>query len=346
MGLLDTIKDKYSSMDEYQRKNMMLGLAEGFAGMTSNPNAQQIIAGIQNQRKNLQSRMAGNKTLESMRLAGIDPKLIALAEGNPELSKNLMDSYFKQQMGVNKHMIKYSTPKIDPDTGGYYVIATDPNTNKTQRIDVEDATGVTPQQKIDMELAGSLKQADISKAQEVGQQAFGRASVIDEMIGKLQRARRAVVEGGATSGIIAKHIPSFDAATSELKSMANQLGIDIINSATFGALSEKELNLALSTGLDMSLQGQQLVDHIDQKIEAQTKLRNSLLGKARTLTQGNTTYSSYIQAETEEQIKREAPIPNYASPELTSQTGMTITQEQLDRMNPDQRKLFDSLFTK
>ena len=54
MGLLDTIKDKYSSMDEYQRKNMMLGLAEGFAGMTSNPNAGQIIAGIQNQRQELQ----------------------------------------------------------------------------------------------------------------------------------------------------------------------------------------------------------------------------------------------------------------------------------------------------
>jgi len=54
MGLLDTIKDKYSSMDEYQRKNMMLGLAEGFAGMTANPNAGQIIAGIQNQRQGLQ----------------------------------------------------------------------------------------------------------------------------------------------------------------------------------------------------------------------------------------------------------------------------------------------------
>lgn len=66
MGLLDTIKDKYSSMDDYQKKNTILGLAQGFAGMTANPNAGQIIAGIQNQRQGLmQNRLASEKQKKS-----------------------------------------------------------------------------------------------------------------------------------------------------------------------------------------------------------------------------------------------------------------------------------------
>ena len=89
-------------------------------------------------------------------------------------------------------------------------------------------------------------------------------------------------------------------------------------------------------------QGDELRQHIDDKINAQTKMRNALLGKARVLTSGNKTYSSYIQ-EMSEVEKRKTPILNFQSPEAQPSEGVTFSQAQIDRMNPAQKKLFESL---
>ena len=65
------------------------------------------------------------------------------------------------------------------------------------------------------------------------------------------------------------------------------MGIDIINSATFGALSATELRLALSTGFDQNLKGDELVSYIQRKIAAQTKLRNALMPEVQMLLGGS-----------------------------------------------------------
>lgn len=317
---------------------MLMALASGAAAITGNQPAQQNIQALVQHQRQLRQ---GNRTMQAMRQAGVDPKLIAMAQGNPDLMKTMIDSFVKKQMGINKHMIKYSTPRIDEKTGQYYVIATDPNTNTTKRINVDDATGITAQQKLEMETQSEIKQKDMQKAIDVGHEAFQRAGVINEMISKLESARESVF-AGANTGIIAKYIPSFDAATANLKAMANMLGIDIINSATFGALSEKELSLALSTGLDLSLQGDELVRHINDKINAQSKLRDTLLQMSRDLTYGGQTYSGYIQEKTKDMIKRSTPIPEYQTPGKTG--GYTITQQQVDNLPPEQQKLLQDFF--
>jgi len=342
-GLFDFITSKDPA--DVERR---LRLAQGMAGMTTNPNAglqagiQSRIAGLQDERKLKAKANQANRTFAALQAAGVSPEVLAIAKTSPELAKEITSSFLKAKMGTG-YMPKFSGVQTDYKTGQQYVIKSDPNSNAAPiRIDVEGAVAQTPEQQIAMETTGRLKESDIAKAQEVGQQAFGRASVIDEMLTKLEIAKRAVGDG-ASSGIIARYIPSFNAATSELRSMANMLGIDIINSATFGALSEKELQLALSTGLDLSLQGDELRQHIDDKINAQTKMRNTLLGKARTLTSGNKTYSSYIQ-EMSEVEKRQTPILNFQSPEPQPAGGLTISQKQMDSMTPDQKRMFEAIF--
>jgi hypothetical protein len=231
--------------------------------------------------------------------------------------------------------------QIDPTTGQMYQVVFDPSTGKNKRVNVGGAMGETPRAIADREATAQLKLAGIKMASEKGAAVFGRASGLGEQIGKLTRARDLVKEGGAQTGVIRSLLPSFNSATAELRAIANGLGIDIINSATFGALSEKELSLALSTGLDTSLSGAALQEHIQDKINAQEKLYNQLMQDARELSSG-ITYNEYIQRRTSK--RRESPIPSYGGgvqlpPELQSQ----MTPEQIaafERLSPDMQEKF------
>lgn len=301
MGILDSIGSFLG--DEENRLN----LASGFAGMSGNPNAGNIQQGYQNRLSALRddrklksanelASTKANSTYAALEAAGVAPEVLALARANPSLGKDITSEFLKAKMGGGKtYMPKYSGIQTDPASGQQYIVKSDPNTGESARIDVAGAIQSTPQQQIDMESAGRRKEADIVKATEVGQQAFGQMEAMQTVVRQLQSAKDAVVNGGASTGIMQKYLPSFDAATSEFRVVANRLGIAVINSATFGALSEQELRLAMETGFPRDLSGPELIKWIDSKIAAQTKMANSLYSKARSLTSG-IRYSEFIQA--------------------------------------------------
>ena len=306
MGLLDNIGNKLSSMSDDDKRGMALGLASGFAGMSGNPNTNSIMAGIAGQQEALQGRRDKQADLErsglqnasmmaAMREAGVDDNLLAIAKNNPELLKSIMKSYADSKLNPTKEFAKkYSTPRIDQTTGKYFVIVSDPNNGTVEQIEVSGATGLTDQEKLTMESNEVLRQQDIAKAKEVGQQSFGQMESMQGVVRELSTARRLIIEEGAQAGILQKYMPSFNAATSEFRAIANRLGIEVINSATFGALSETELALALETGFPRDLSGDALIEWIDEKIRVQTKMSQALYNKARSLTSG-ITYSSFIQ---------------------------------------------------
>jgi len=299
MGILDSIGTYLG--DEENR----LKLASGFAGMSGNPNASNIQRGFQNRltalgdEKKLKAKTdlvasQANATFTALRAAGVSEEVLAVARTNPDLAKSITTDFLKSKMGVG-FMPKYTGIQTDMTTGQQYVVKMDPNTQTETRVNIEGAIQQTPQQAIDMESNAAVKLQDIQKAQEVGQQAFGQMESMQSTIRDLQSAKEAVVNGGASTGIMQKWIPSFDAATSEFRAVANRLGIAVINSATFGALSEKELQLAMETGFPRDLSGPELIKWIDAKIDAQTKMKNALYSKARSLTSG-IRYSEFIQA--------------------------------------------------
>ena len=321
---------------------LMARLAMGFNTMRLNPD-QGLNAMLGDRIKTAGEMAKGNKTAQAviaqLRNMG-ESEAADMVAAQPSIAKDVLTQI------VQAKYAKAASPtasgvQTDTKTGQIYQVVFNPSTGKNERVDVPGAVGDTPSAVASRASSLRLTEAGQKMAQEKGAAVFGRASGLGEQIGKLKRASELVGEGGAQTGVIRALLPSFNSATAELRSIANGLGIDIINSATFGALSEKELSLALSTGLDTSLQGAALSEHIQDKINAQEKLYNQLMDDARELS-GGITYNEYIQRRTSR--RREAPLPSYGGgvqlpPELQGQ----MSQDQIEafkKLSPDMQQKF------
>lgn len=130
--------------------------------------------------------------------------------------------------------------------------------------------------------------------------AFDQVSKSRSNIATLEEAKRLVLEEGANTGVIANRLPNWKASTIALDTVKNELGLDVVGSVTFGALSEGELNLALSTALPTNLSEEDLVDWIDRKIVAQQKLQEYLYNQAIFLADGDKTIGDWLRLQREE----------------------------------------------
>lgn len=293
MGILGAIGGGIKS--RVQDPNFRDKLVIGLGGMTMNPNQvlmQQAAANIEQRRAMDLATADANKTIAYLRSRGRDD-LAKMVESQPSTARAVLEEFLKAEIRPGAGL-KTSAPEVDPVTGQRYVVATDPNTGRVYRQNVEGAVALTPAEELGMERESQIMLADREQAQQIGFSAFQRADQLGESIGSLYTAYSAI-EDGAESGVFRSMIPAFDASTAQLRTVASQLGIDVINSATFGALSEKELQLALATELDLSLPPSELRKQIEDRIRAKDKLRVELIKAARELTGGNMTYSQFIK---------------------------------------------------
>ena len=175
--------------------------------------------------------------------------------------------------------------QIDGTTGQMFGVEYNPQANTFERKDIDGATGQTPSEKLQLEATQDQKNTDIKNAYDQGLLAFKSVGDTNKNINGLYKARDALKKGGK-SGWIEQHLPAFTVATAQLKEVARGMGIDVINSATFGALSERELSLALQQGLPMELDEAELIQHINEKIVAQKKLAQALQDRAKRLMSG------------------------------------------------------------
>jgi hypothetical protein len=287
-----------------------------------------MVPALQANLESMQSKKEANRTVELLRKMG-RPDLASAVEQQPELAKEAL----KQVYGMGGASAKSYAPQLDPATGQYYITEYDPQTGEAKRVNVGGAIGETPQAVAQREQKMKLEENDYMKAQQVGQETFARAGTIDGMIGRLNQAYDALLRGGK-SGPFQQFLPAFDEATASLRQAANQLGIDIINSATFGALSESELKLALQTGLPTQLGEEELKKHIQRKVAAQVKLRDELVKQARMLASGQMRYSEFIN-----QYQ-----PKGGTEVFLGGGGIqrppSITEEEWNAMTQEQRNLF------
>lgn len=135
--------------------------------------------------------------------------------------------------------------------------------------------------------------------------AFEKVGQIRTNISNLNEAKRLVVEEGANTGVIESLLPSWRASTIELQNVRSSLGLDVVGSVTFGALSAGELSLALNTALPTNLQEEALAAWLDRKIDAQQKLSEYLTRQAVYLSDGDKTVGDWLRFEKEYQEKRE-----------------------------------------
>jgi hypothetical protein len=127
----------------------------------------------------------------------------------------------------------------------------------------------------------------------VATDAFKNINIMRSNVVNLEEARRlvsiGVTEGGANTGPIVDLLPNLFAGSIALQQIQNVLGLNIIGSVTFGALSEGELKLALNTALPTNLNEPDLIDWIDRKIAAEQKLSEYIQEQAIFLADGDKT---------------------------------------------------------
>lgn len=122
-------------------------------------------------------------------------------------------------------------------------------------------------------------------ATDVIEKSFDRVGKVRTNITNIDRAISALDRGGK-SGPFERFLPRINEASRELKQIQNELGLDVIGSVTFGALSEGELRLALDTALDLGQDEPALRDQLVRKKAAQEKLIGYLQEQIDFLDQG------------------------------------------------------------
>ncbi len=143
--------------------------------------------------------------------------------------------------------------------------------------------------------AQRLKEAETFGAKKIEwiDEARNKETNINSTI-NLYKQALALLDQGASTGRVAKLLPTTSAQTALLETVKGQLGLDVIGSVTFGALSESELNLAMDLGLPSDkLSPDELRTWLTDRIDAKSKAAKALQDTAAYLSLPNTTVNSY-----------------------------------------------------
>jgi hypothetical protein len=120
------------------------------------------------------------------------------------------------------------------------------------------------------------KQRALAKdAAALSTQIFGR---IDNIEGNIRNMNEGIslIDQGANVGPVDKWLPSFKPSTVKIDNLKARLGLDVISSITFGALSAKELEVAFDTAVPPNLNDEGLKVWFQDRIKSQEKLLGSL----------------------------------------------------------------------
>ena len=156
--------------------------------------------------------------------------------------------------------------------------------------------------------------------------AFIALNKVQTNISNLKDAKKALEEG-ANTGAIASRLPSITAASIELDNIRNRLGLDIVGSVTFGALSEGELSLALNTALPTNLSEADLKKHIIAKIAAQDKLSKYLTEQATFLSKPGNTLNGWLESQ-EKKKQKQGSGGSSGAMQRTTKSGVKYTIEE------------------
>ena len=142
----------------------------------------------------------------------------------------------------------------------------------------------------DVELGGAAAGASEAGKQaiEFSGKAYESAAALSAANSTIDRALVAL-DNGAKAGALDRFIPNVTQASAELRNAMDQMGLDVIQATTFGALSEGEMRLAMETAVPRNLDEAVLREWLEAKAAANAKVHAMLTDAAVFLgTPGNT----------------------------------------------------------
>ena len=178
--------------------------------------------------------------------------------------------------------------------------------------EVGETSAIIKQREKFGELTGASRAKTIDKGVE-------RIQNIDKSIRNFDKAI-AAIDKGASTGVMQRFAPTVRAATAELEQIQNLLALDVLNSATFGALSEKELEVVKDTAMPDKLSPPKLREWFELRKSGEQKLRAYFKEQIDHLDQGGTV-SSFLRMK-----DRETSGGEGAAQPTTTQTTQPATQ--------------------
>ena len=118
--------------------------------------------------------------------------------------------------------------------------------------------------------AGAVEQAKFQ--QKYADELFGKASQITENIATIDEAIKQI-DAGARRGPVLDLLPNITPASSALETALTRMGLDVISTVTFGALSEAEMRAAMATAYPQNLNEQDLRQWLVDRKNGLQKLR-------------------------------------------------------------------------
>lgn len=147
----------------------------------------------------------------------------------------------------------------------------------------------------DIALGGEAEAVkDIASATvEAGMSAWSDYGKLQSSLGNINEAISAL-DNGAQSGMVYNMLPNVTEASASLTNAMNRMGLDVIGSVTFGALSEGEMRLAMDTAVPRNLGPEELRNWLVRKRDAQQKAAEMLADAAQFLTVPGNTINDWI----------------------------------------------------
>ncbi len=171
-----------------------------------------------------------------------------------------------------------------------------------------------------------LKQAQKSELEltraTAGEKAAGAAAISrsEKAIDSLSKIKTSIfnideairlLKAGAQTGPILSRLPSIRAASVALDNVQKAMGLDVIGTTTFGALSTGELDLALSKALPTRLKPDALLQWLIDKKAAQEKLASFLENAAIFLGIPGNTSADFVAVQRELRQQQTGRVLNF-----------------------------------
>lgn len=206
-----------------------------------------------------------------------------LAQMGPEAFTNYFNNLQKMQMGG----------RAQPVGGG--IIIEDPVTHEKKLVTgsfkngeltlagaelpgtILSRFGETPEEQQKREVKTTQEKAQATAAEKKRTEFYDQYETIQKNINTLDEGISIIEKGLAEGkdlglGPIRRFFPAWGAAAQRLKNVTDRMGLDVVSSVTFGALSEGELKMALRTAKPPDLKGRELVQWMRDRKDAQEKL--------------------------------------------------------------------------
>ena len=296
----------------YQRdtfKDTAATFAQALSGLTDNPALQKAASDVAGQRTELKAR---NKTVEYLRANGRED-LAGMVEAGQISGKDVMSALATKTIGgTGADGVQSSTAL--PDQSGVVMTMRD-GSIVVKTIGGETLTG---QAALDFAKTANENyagyQSDVYAARTIGTntaeaetggaaaaageagkalvtrgfEAYDQAASASKSLNSINDAI-AAIDNGAQSGLIYKFFPDITEASASLNNAMNRMGLDVISSVTFGALSKEEMLLAMDVAAPRDLAPPELRSWLVEKRDAQAKARDALMRAANYFTvPGNT----------------------------------------------------------